>query len=210
VRVRILIVEDHPLFARALREEILRIASASAPEIAFAATSDAALAAASVMPYDLVLMDLKVPGNAGLVLLRGIQKTFNTKVAVITANDDPSMVRAIYAERAVGYLWKAAPAEQFREGLFLLLAGAAVFPDYVYARSSTAATLNALTDRELSVLRLLIQGLQNKEIARELEVSVATVKTHVKNVFAKLGVKSRLAAAFRAREIGLFSEASRP
>jgi DNA-binding NarL/FixJ family response regulator len=207
--VRILIVEDHPLFARALREEILRIASSSAPDITFAANSDAALTATSASPFDLVLMDLKVPGTAGLALLRGIQKNFNTKVAVITANDDPSMVRAIFAERAVGYLWKAAPAEQFREGLFLLLAGAAVFPDYVYARSSAAA-LHALTERELSVLRLLIQGLQNKEIARELEVSVATVKTHVKNVFTKLGVKSRLAAAFRAREIGLFGEASPP
>ena len=203
--MRLLTVEDHPLFARALHDEIVRLLPA-VPHIDVVGSSEAALRAAASAQYDLTFVDLKVPGASGLTLVRTLKQKFGARVAVVTANEDPSMVRAIFSERAVGYLWKAAPAEQFREALYLLLAGAAVFPDYVYSRSLSDQSANSLTDRELGVLGLLVTGMQNKEVARELDVSVPTVKTHIKNIFAKLGVKTRLAAVYKARELGLFTD----
>src|ERR1700754_2184011 len=120
--MRLLIVEDHPLFARALRDEIVRLLP-TPPQIDLVGSSDAAVHAAGKTRYDLIFVDLKVPGVSGLTLVRTLQREFGARVAVVTANEDPSMVRAIYSERAVGYLWKAATAEQFREALYLLLAG---------------------------------------------------------------------------------------
>jgi DNA-binding NarL/FixJ family response regulator len=207
--MRVLLVEDHPLFAKAVRDEVERLAAKA--EVTHVGSARDALTALRNSEFDLVLADLAVPGATGLTLLRQIRGLVNTRVAIISASDDPATVQAIYAERAVGFISKADPPDVFVQSLMLILAGAAHFPSYVY--SSTTATRDSvrLTGRELAVMRLIAAGKQNKEIARELALGVPTVKSHIKHIYAKLGVRTRVAASIKAGQVGLIpGNESRP
>jgi DNA-binding NarL/FixJ family response regulator len=213
--IRVLVVDDQTL----VREGLVSILDLlPGVEVAGAAADgeEAVRLAAEVRP-DVVLMDLRMPRLDGVEATRQIGAA-QPEVAVLvltTYADDASIVAALEAG-ARGYLTKDAGAEQLRTAIEAVHAGQALLDPSVQRRllarlrSGTSADrasrpgqADALTPREREVLRLMAEGLGNEEIAERLVVSEATVKTHVNNLFAKIGARGRAQAVAYAFRNGL-------
>jgi DNA-binding NarL/FixJ family response regulator len=166
---------------------------------------------------DVVLMDIKMPDLDGLEATRRILADTQaaTAVLILTTFDLDEYVYEALRAGASGFLLKDAPPEQLIDAIHTLAAGEALIAPAItkrlieqFARSAPpsgppAAALQELTPRELEVLMLIARGRSNREIAAELVLSEATVKTHVKRVFAKLGVRDRVHAVVLAYESAL-------
>jgi DNA-binding NarL/FixJ family response regulator len=166
---------------------------------------------------DVVLMDIKMPGLDGLEATRQVLADAGnaTAVLILTTFDLDEYVYAALRAGASGFLLKDAPPEQLIAAVHTLAGGDALIAPAItkrlieqFARASppsgaSAAALEELTPRELEVLVLIARGRSNREIASELVLSEATVKTHVKRVLAKLGVRDRVHAVVLAYESGL-------
>lgn len=160
---------------------------------------------------DVVLMDLNMPRVDGVEATRQIRERFpETRVVVLTTNeDDDSILRALGAG-ALGYLTKNAEREDIRRALEAASAGHAHLDPAAHAAVLEAAAApvsspppDDLTPRELEVLRLIADGLSNREIAARLYLGEATVKTHVNRIFAKTHSRDRAQAAAFAHRHGL-------
>jgi DNA-binding NarL/FixJ family response regulator len=166
---------------------------------------------------DVVLMDIKMPDLDGLEATRRILADAQaaTAVLILTTFDLDEYVYAALRAGASGFLLKDAPPEQLIAAIHTLAAGEALIAPAItkrlieqFARAAprsgpSAAALEELTARELEVLVLIARGLSNREIASALVLSEATVKTHVKRVLAKLGVRDRVHGVVLAYESGL-------
>lgn len=200
--IRVLIVDDHPVVRAGLRA--LVDGQHDLTVVAEADGLDAALSRAAAERPDVVLMDLSLGeaekgGAEATAALRTM--TDPPEVLVLTTYDtEADILRALDAG-ARGYLLKDAPPEQLFAGIRATAHGETVLAPSVAAtlvRRTTGAS--AITEREVEVLELLSQGLGNKEIARELFVSEATVKSHLSHVYTKLGVDTRAGAVAAAIE----------
>ncbi|WP_022908734.1 response regulator [Aestuariimicrobium kwangyangense] len=201
--IRIVLVDDHPVVRQGL-QALLR----SEPDldvVAGVATAREALAAVDTHAPDLVLTDLRLGDlTQDGVWLAG-QLSARVPVLVLTTYDhDRDIVRAVEAG-ASGYLLKDASPERIIEAVRAAAMGHDVFSPEQTVR--VTATLRGprveVSDRELEVLCLVAQGATNRQIAKHLFVTEATVKTHLVRAFSKLGVDSRTGAVARARELGL-------
>ena len=166
---------------------------------------------------DVVLMDIKMPDLDGLEATRRILADTQaaTAVLILTTFDLDEYVYEALRAGASGFLLKDAPPEQLVAAIHTLAAGEALIAPAItkrlieqFARAAprsgrSAAALEELTARELEVLVLIARGLSNREIASALVLSEATVKTHVKRVLAKLGVRDRVHAVVLAYESAL-------
>jgi DNA-binding NarL/FixJ family response regulator len=172
--------------------------------IGSAGDGEQAVALVKQAPPDVVLMDLRMPGMDGIEATRRIRAEFpDVQVVVLTTYaDDESIVQALRAG-AIGYLTKDAGRDHIRRALEAAAAGQAVLDPTVQARLVQAAQLpppgpsqlpDGLTEREGEVLRLISAGRSNSEIAAQLFVSEATVKTHINHIFAKTGSRDRAQA----------------
>jgi DNA-binding NarL/FixJ family response regulator len=204
--IRVLVVDDHPVVRQGLRTFLdLQDDIAVVGE---AADGDACVSAAEELRPDVVLLDLRMPESDGLAALRGLRQRGNpARVLVITSYTDPAAVLPAVRSGAAGYVYKdvdppalAAAIRAVHAGHMLLnpdVAGMLATGD---SRRPAAARLTA---REREVLTELARGRSNREIARALEMSEKTVKTHVSAVLSKLGVADRTQAALLAVRSGL-------
>lgn len=201
--IRVVLVDDHPIVRSGLRAVL-----AARPELEVvgeAASGEEALGVVAATFPDVVLADLRLgPGMDGVALTRAVAE--QTAVVILTTYDhDLDIVRAVEAG-AAGYLLKDAPTDAIVAALTDAAAGRTVLsPEQTQRVVDTMrqGRRPALSDRERDVLELVAQGHSNREIAKALFLSEATVKTHLVHCYGKLGVESRTAAVARARELGL-------
>jgi DNA-binding NarL/FixJ family response regulator len=209
--IRVLIVDDHPIFRDGLAGLL-----ATLPEVEVAATAgtaEEALAALTRTSPDVVLMDINLPGTSGVEATRQVSQIAPaTAVLVISMVDDDDSVFAALAAGARGYVLKGASAAEITAALRTVAAGGAVFGAGIAGRLlangpgqlSGPASLSQqhdLTAREREVLDLLAEGSSNRQIARSLGLSLKTVQNHVSRILDKLQAADRTQAALRARDI---------
>ena len=214
--VRVLVVDDQTLFREALttllgvREEV---------EVVGAVEDGAqALEAVALLRPDVVLMDLRMPVLDGVATTRRLHvEQPDVRVLVLTTFDGDDEVFPALRAGAVGYLLKDATASRLVEAVQAAARGESVLQPSVATKLIARVSqlpdprdvprpqplVDPLTERELEVLRAVADGLSNREAAALLFLSEGTVKNHVTNVLAKLGVRDRTQAALRARALGL-------
>ncbi|MEV6903119.1 response regulator transcription factor [Amycolatopsis sp. NPDC051372] len=203
--VTLLIADDHPIVRDGLRGiftgehgfEVLGEAANGA---------EAVTLAVSLKP-DVVLMDLRMPGTDGVSAITELARLGNpARVLVLTTYDTDSDVLPAIEAGATGYLLKDAPREELFRAVRAAARGEAVLSPAVASRlmgQMRAPTKEPLSQREIEVLTLVARGSTNKDAAKKLFISEATVKTHLIHAYAKLGVKDRAAAVAVAFERGL-------
>ena len=210
--VRVLIADDHPLFREGMRGRLDRVADVAV--VGEAASGDEAVELAHKLEPDVILMDIKMPGLNGIEATREIQRA-NPQIGILmlTMFEDDDSVFAAMRAGAKGYLLKDSGGEGVVRAIRAVASGEAVFGPGVaeriigfFSAPRTAAPQRAfpeLTEREEEVLSLVAQGKSNREIARQLFLSLKTVRNHVSNILLKLQVADRAQAVIRARDAGM-------
>ncbi|MEU6482433.1 response regulator transcription factor [Streptomyces sp. NPDC046887] len=200
--VRVLICDDHAVVRAGLRALL-----DSAEGIAVAgeaAGGEEAVAMAAKLRPDVVLMDLQLgPGIDGVAATRRITAATGReapRVLVLTTYDTDADVSRAIGAGATGYLLKAERPEELFAAVHAAARGRTTLSAPVARRATTAPAAPALTPRERDILAQLAHGLGNREIARALFISEATVKTHLGRIYAKLGVDTRAGAVAVAKE----------
>ena len=218
--IRVLLVDDHAVMRAGFRT-ILE-ATGDIIVVGEATNGHEAVAAASALHPDVICMDVQMPVMDGLEATRRIvaDPAVDCAVIVVTTFDRDDYLFAALDAGASGFLLKNAGADELIAAVRVVAAGDALLAPEVtrrvierFAAASVPVTAPAavaswpladsLTDREAEVLRLVAQARSNAEIARELYIGEATVKTHVSNVLQKLGARDRVHAAVLAHQHGL-------
>jgi DNA-binding NarL/FixJ family response regulator len=201
---RILVVEDHPLFRAALID-VIRMAFPGAEVLQATSIGGALDVVTGGDAIDVILLDLSMPGTTGLLgALRVRIAAPRSALVIISAHDDSRIVGSAFALGISGYIPKSTPKGELAEFIRSILDGAVCVPRSLLeapaakqARADAQAILrelSALTPQQLCVLDMICRGLQNKQIAHELNISITTVKVHVTEVLRKLHVRSRTEA----------------
>jgi DNA-binding NarL/FixJ family response regulator len=203
--VSLLIVDDHPVVRDGLRGmfenapgfRVLGEASGGVEAVALAAGLDP----------DVILMDLRMPGGSGVEAIATLTRSgARAKILVLTTYDTDSDTLPAIEAGATGYLLKDAPRDELFTAVRAAAEGRAVLSPAVASRLVSAVRApgnEPLSVREREVLALVAKGTSNREIARVLFISEATVKTHLTHLYAKLGVKDRAAAVAVAYDRGI-------
>jgi len=217
---RILIVDDHPLFLEALQRAI----ASSCPGIQTAEATSIEAAKTALQDqgnFDIVLLDLALPGTRGfdgLLELRTLHP--KTPIVVVSALEDPRIINDAMKYGASGFISKSAGRDEISAALNQVMEGSVTLPKGYSAPDSQVATggnrqdfvvrLQSLTPKQLCVLKMLRQGLLNKQIAYELQIEETTVKAHVSEILRKLNVASRTQAVIEAQKIDFDSVINAP
>ena len=220
---RVLIVDDQPLIRQGF--SLILAAQPDLDVVGDAADGGAALAAVDALAPDVVLMDIRMPGLDGIEATRRLAgRPEGPRVLMLTTFDLDEYVTDALAAGASGFVLKDATPEELVHAVRVVAAGDALLSPAVTARLierllpapsarppvAPGADLATLTEREVEVLELVARGRSNTEIASDLWISEATVKTHVSHVLAKLGLRDRVQAVIAAYELGLLRPGARP
>ena len=214
--LRVLLADDHPM----VRYGIAAVLAGTESVVVAGEAADgrALLDLALAEPPDVVLTDLAMPGMGGVELIAALRAALpHVPVLVLTMHANDEAVFAALRAGARGYLIKGADGAELVRAIESVAAGEAVYGPEVANRiigfftgtpdAYAAQAFPDLTDRERDVLELMAVGLRNHAIAERLALSEKTVRNHVSSVLLKLQVPDRTAAALKAREAGLGSEA---
>ena len=225
--IRILLADDHPIVREGLRAVL-----ETQPDFEIlgtpqqAANGDEAQRLALELRPDILLLDLEMPVMDGVETIRRLRQhtsggqhsteQSSPRIIVFTAFDNDERIIAALEAGANGYLLKGAPREDIFHAIRVTMQGGSLLQPLVASkllrhmgqqgtRLSSQPLYEALTERELEVLTLLAQGMQNKEIATHLVISERTVKFHVNSIMGKLGAANRTEAVVLAAQKGLIT-----
>ena len=201
----LLLVDDHPLFHAGLRA----VLQSWRPGYKLLSAGDAraGLQALGAREFDLVLLDIMLPGQDGFEAVALYRQAFPTIPRVlISGRDDPDLPMRASRSGASGFVSKAWPPAALVQIIDCVLQGGCVYElpsgaDACGADASAGGT-EALTLRQMEVLSLLVQGKCNKEIGRRLDIADRTVRAHLTEIFQALGVQSRVQAILQAQRMG--------
>jgi DNA-binding NarL/FixJ family response regulator len=199
--LRLLVVDDHPLFIEAVR---LALEGADDFEIVgTAASGKELLELVRPLAPDVVLLDLRMPGIDGLTCLDRLRERRPCpKVIIVSALADPNIIAEALERGACGYVVKTVDPRDLAAALRLAIAESV----FTHLGPAPPGPLDELSTKERTVLAALARGLTNKEIARDLSLSDQTVKFHLTNVYRKLGIRNRAEAARLGLSHGVGSE----
>ena len=213
--VRLLLIDDQRLMRDGLRT-LLEMESEMAV-VGEASNGQEALDQYAALRPDVALMDVRMPVMDGVEATRRLRARWpDARVIILTTFDDDEYVFEGLRAGALGYLLKDVSIQELTEAIHTVMAGGVLIEPSVarkvvaeFARmtpqSPAAASelVEALSDREIEILKLLAEGLTNREIAARLYLAEGTVKNYVTNILGKIGARDRTQAALRARELGL-------
>jgi DNA-binding NarL/FixJ family response regulator len=213
--IRVLLVDDQRLMREGLR--VLLELEPDLEVVGEAGDGQQALDAYAALRPDVVLMDVRMPGMDGVEATRRLRERWpEARIIILTTFDDDAYVFEGLRAGALGYLLKDVSGNTLAEAVRTVAAGGALLAPSVArkvvaafsrlsppARPPDEGLPEPLSEREKEVLRLLAQGLSNREIAERLVLAEGTVKNHVTTILQKLGVRDRTQAALRARQMGL-------
>ncbi len=208
-RLRVLIVDDHALFRRGL--QMVLDAEPDIEVVGEAADGHQALDRAQELMPDVVLMDVRMPRRSGIEATREIRDALpHVRIIMLTVSDEEADLYEAIKAGAAGYLLKEVSTDEVPEAIRSVVAGQSrISPSMAskllnefaaWSRRSNPPGVDVptLTERELEVLRLVAQGMANKDIAKALFISENTVKNHVRNILDKLRLHSRMEAVVYA------------
>lgn len=202
-RIRVLIVDDHPLFRAGIRER-LEVGSDRIVVVGEAEDGRQAHALVGSLRPDVVLIDISMPGMNGIDATRLMHGDFpDVSIIILSAHDDDQYVQAALDAGASGYLLKTIEASELRGFIVGATRGEAALSPAIARKvlsllSGPPTDTGRLSERELQVLELAARGAANKTIAKELDMSTRTVEAHMRHIFEKLGVSSRTEAVTQA------------
>lgn len=203
-----LIADDHVM----MREALAGAVALAWPDVQVEQAADfPSVWRAAATRTDLIICDLGMPGAAplaGIVRLREIAPA--TPILIVTGNEQDDLLIAVLATGVAGFAPKTSKSGVIEAAIRLVLAGGRYLPPRLAEIAATgvapdpaAASRPRLTERQTDVLKLIAAGQSNKEIARQLDLSPATIKAHTAAALAGLGAANRAEAVFRGRELGL-------
>ncbi len=206
--ISVLIADDHSVVCEGLRMFLGRDPELSV--VGEASNGVEAVELSRQLRPDVVLMDLLMPVMDGIAATLVIRNELpETEVIALTSVLESAAVVGAMKAGAIGYLLKDTQAPELRRAIKAAAAGQVQLSPqasaYLMRELRTPETTETLTEREMEVLHLLVQGHSNKEIARDLQITEDTVKVHVKHILAKLGAQSRTQAVLCAIRLGLVS-----
>ena len=205
--IRVLIVDDHPVVRDGLRGVL--DGEADMQVVGEAGNGAEALARARATAVDVVLMDLRMPVMGGVEAIGELRRTVpDARVLVLTTYDTDRDVLPAIEAGATGYLLKDTPREELLRAVRAAHRGEAVLSPTVAGRlmgQVRGPAHDALSARELEVLRLVAARSTNRETAQKLFISEATVKTHLLHIYAKLEVRDRASAVAAGYQRGLLT-----
>lgn len=217
-KIRVLLADDHVVLREGMRNLLQK--EPDLEVVGEAGDGEEAVNLAAALQPDVAIMDIVMPKLSGIEATRRIKEVSpSTAVLVLTAYEDDRYILGLLEAGAAGYLPKSSRTAELVGAIRAVSAGEAVLLPAVTARLlaravrsgeglNAAKTNEQLSEREIEILRLAAKGMGNKEIARELALSVPTIKAHLVNIFNKMGVGSRTEAVLQAVRRGWVELAS--
>ncbi len=203
--IRVLLVDDHLL----LRDALKLLLSQRFPEAEFRCAASLAEARHALQEHsvDILLIDLSLPDAEGIEALVALREEVpQARAIVLSADDRAETIYAALDAGAAGFLHKATESTEFVDAIQFVMEGGVSLPtSFVGRQTDTSASYEALglSRRQWEVLRLVLQGKPNKLICRDLDVSASTVKTHLSEIYRRLGVRSRTQAMVEVARRGV-------
>lgn len=207
-RIRVYLADDHPLFLRGIVQEVKERPNLEL--VGQATDGRQALVDLQSLQPDVAVIDMRIPGLSGLELLAAAKRdAIKTRIVVLSAHVESDLVYRAIAAGAAGYLSKEADRDTILDAVAAVARGAVVLAPEVHTgladeiRRREVVERPILTPREKEVLVLTADGRSAPEIAQQLQLGAATVRSHLQNLYEKLGVSDRAAAVAAAMRAGL-------
>lgn len=214
MKIKIALIDDHPIFLAGLKR---LIESTDSYEVSSIANSyKEALEKINFNNIDIALVDVNMPGTNGIELLKAIkQRSSSCRVVMLTIEEDEETIYRAMKEGAQGYILKQDSPERLLKSIQACVDGEILLSNQIYSKiidrirkvgppeGSHLIIFSTLTEREIEVTRLIVQGKSNPEIAQALFISESTVKNHISNILHKLEMKDRVELAILAVREGI-------